>query len=391
MLDRVETHGLRLGRLVIYALLTLLIFALAGALSYARFYILRGTDLAWRDLLLEGLGWETCYLGWVPLVPLVSVIERRYPLAASNWRRNLCFLFLGSVFCSYGGYLASRFVVRLVWVASGGSIPKEPIGWLIPLHEFYFEQMLFWVITISASVLRRRREAALYREQVNQLAVAKATLESALRKSELDTLRLRLNPHFLFNSLQNIAMLTSRDGRAASRMLARLGDLMRTALHSDFESQVSLREEMQLTRAYLELEKMRFGERLEIEIHIPDELLTLSVPSLLLQPIVENAIRHGLATVKGSGLVKLQAHLTDDSLVLTVSDNGHVAMNEDDASFPSGVGLGTTRERLRCLYGDKATLHISRRLGVGTQIAINLPLEELPAAAHPQASAIANS
>jgi LytS/YehU family sensor histidine kinase len=155
-----------------------------------------------------------------------------------------------------------------------------------------------------------------------------------------------------------------------------MGDLLRVALHGNFESETTLSQELELTRAYLDLEKMRFGKKLETRLDVPESLASVPVPSLLLQPIVENAIHHGLASVTGTGVVQVSAFSQNGELVLTVADNGIVRNEEPDAEFPSGYGLGLTRKRLERMYADRARIQISRRPEVGTSVCIYIPLNQ---------------
>lgn len=153
---------------------------------------------------------------------------------------------------------------------------------------------MFWSIVLAAYLTRRLADMRRQERAAAQLALQKASLEASLQKTELELLRTRLNPHFLFNSLQNISALAQTDSKLASSMLARLGDVLRAAFKSDFQSEVTLDTELAITLAYLDIEKMRFGSRLQVASIIAPNVRATTVPSLLLQPLVENAIVHGL-------------------------------------------------------------------------------------------------
>jgi LytS/YehU family sensor histidine kinase len=220
-------------------------------------------------------------------------------------------------------------------------------------------------------------EARENERRASRLMLEKSQLETSLRQAELDALRMRLQPHFLFNSLQNISVLTQHDPVTAGRMLTRLGDLLRASLASDGEAETTLATEMALTRGYLAVEEMRFGDRLSSTIDLAPGTDDARVPTFLLQPIVENALRHGLAGIQQRGLLAIQSRREGDRLVLTVRDNGvGVAESVSPAGF--GIGLGATRERLAGLYPDRHTFAIRALPEGGTEVRITLPFRLAP-------------
>jgi len=212
--------------------------------------------------------------------------------------------------------------------------------------------------------------------QAAQLALEKSNLEGALRLAELETLRMRLNPHFLFNCLQNVSALAGQDAKAASQMLVRLGDLLRVALRSDYKDEIPLSEEVALTRAYIAIEQVRHGNRLSVLFDIAREAERALVPNLLLQPLVENAIRHGVGGRDKAGVIwvrgVLEANYQSDDLVLTIRDNGAGLPVTDPADLRLGVGLGATKERLTRMY-DRQSLELRPLLEGGTEVRIALP------------------
>jgi LytS/YehU family sensor histidine kinase len=159
---------------------------------------------------------------------------------------------------------------------------------------------------------------------------------------------MQLNPHFLFNSLHSISSLMHRDVDAADRMIARLGELLRAALNTSGAQEITLRRELDFLTRYLEIEQIRFGARLRFEIDAPPETLEAKVPNLILQPLVENAVRHGVEPHSRPGVIELMARRQDDTLALEVWDNGDGLPNGPAAER---VGLSNTRARLQALYG----------------------------------------
>ena len=205
-----------------------------------------------------------------------------------------------------------------------------------------------------------------------ELALENAKLETCLKNAELETLRLRLKPHFLFNTLENISALAEDNPKLARKMLSRLGELLRAAFRRDFQAEISLSSEIALMNAYIDVERVRFGERLKVDVDIDPETEAALVPSLLLQPLVENAIVHGLRDVSVAGRIEVRSTRDSGSLVLTVKDNGSgPAQALED--LPLGVGLGSVQERLLRMYPRDHQLSVKRADDGGTLVHISLP------------------
>ena len=187
-------------------------------------------------------------------------------------------------------------------------------------------------------------------------------------------MRMRLNPHFLFNCLQNISAMAHRDPDIASKMLARLGDLLRSAIGKKSEAEITLGEEIELTRAYAAIEQMRFQGRLSVLFEIEPELERSLIPSFLLQPLVENAVKHGLSGEHRVGMIVVRGVHQSGQLVLTVNDNGSGFPNEKFVDMQIGIGLGTTSGRLERMYPDQHSFSIRPLREGGTEVRIVLPL-----------------
>ena len=206
-------------------------------------------------------------------------------------------------------------------------------------------QGMFWVSVGGGYFVRTLFQLHQQEQRATRLALEKSQLETSLNQAQLEALRARLNPHFLFNSLQNISVLTKQDPHTASRMLTVLGDLLRAVLRNDSQPETSLSEEIDLTRSYVALEQMRFGDRLQVTFDIADGVQQALVPSFLMQPLLENAIIHGLRGVRKTGIIEVRAAEEDDRLAITVTDNG-IGPPADASQMKIGVGLGSTCERL---------------------------------------------
>jgi LytS/YehU family sensor histidine kinase len=211
-----------------------------------------------------------------------------------------------------------------------------------------------------------RARLALLREDAGR--AARAATEAQLR-----LLQSQLEPHMLFNTLANLRVLIGSDPPRAQMMLDRLIGFLRATLAASRRSEHTLAEEFERLADYLSLMTVRMGARLQVEFHLPDELRSANVPTLLLQPLVENSIRHGLEPEIHGGRVAVRAHGDGDALVLTVSDTG-TGLAEGAPPAGSGFGLKQVRERLANVYGDRASLRIESGDGGGTRVSVRLPL-----------------
>jgi LytS/YehU family sensor histidine kinase len=208
-------------------------------------------------------------------------------------------------------------------------------------------------------------------------------LGSELAKAQLTALKLQLNPHFLFNTLNSISTLIHSDPRAADSMVVRLGALLRMTLAAGDEQEVALANELELVRAYLQIELTRFGDRLRIVDDTEPAALEAAVPAMLLQPLVENAIRHGAVAGRPTEL-RIGARISGDRLELVVEDDGRGASGEGASG--GGLGLANTRARLQALYGDDHQLTAANRPSGGFRCRILIPFRPVPTSASQGAS-----
>ena len=198
-------------------------------------------------------------------------------------------------------------------------------------------------------------------------------------EAQLKMLRYQLNPHFLFNTLNAIStLILDNDNKTANLAVTRLSDFLRYTLHSDPMQKISLDQELESLGLYLEIEKVRFRERLRVEFDIDDKACLAQVPSLITQPIIENAIKYAVAHREEGGCIRIAAHVVQERLVIELSDDGP-GLNGDDggrkASGTGGVGLRNTRERLHQLYGDQSSFELARTKPTGLRVIIGLPYE----------------
>jgi two-component system LytT family sensor kinase len=345
-----------------------------GLVAFARHFVAGTPDIAVAGVLPGALMGVSCYLPWALLTAIVFDVERHVPLTRANWTRGLPLLGAVSIPVVYAAWGLTIVFAGVASSLSGLPQKAHGFGLVIPAHELLGHQLLFWASAAAAWMLRTLLEARESERRASRLMLEKSQLETSLRQAELDALRMRLQPHFLFNSLQNIAVLTEHDAVTARRMLTRLADLLRASLGRDNRPTTTVAGEIELTSAYLAIERMRFGDRLSTLLDIAPETASARVPSFLLQPIVENAIRHGLRGVQERGVIVVRSRREDGTLVLTVTDNG-VGPADAFADLPLGIGLGATCERLARMYAGAHSFSMTAVPEGGTEVRITLPFE----------------
>jgi two-component sensor histidine kinase len=308
---------------------------------------------------------------WIFLTPLVVWVSSVYTLERSTWRRSLwvhlavCALSLGIV--GLFAYLGP---------------PSPPLSRPDPaelkrldrearetafviLRRITYQLPIFWGLVGVAHALR-------FYEHSKARERREAELESRLAQARLQALRMQINPHFLFNTLNSIASLV-QDQPQAEEMIEALSDLLRLTLTASDRAEVTLREELRLLDRYLLIEQIRFGERLRVHKQIDAAALDAVVPILILQPLVENAVKHGIETQIAPGIIRIEVQRIGEALRLEVSDNGRGLAGAGEGAFKEGVGLTNTRSRLRELYGQGASLTFRPGSAGGLAAEIRIP------------------
>ena len=215
--------------------------------------------------------------------------------------------------------------------------------------------------------------AWLYNRHLRERDRFEAELEAKLTRARLDALRMQVNPHFLFNALNTIAALVHEQPEAADRMITQLGELLRVSLDNTDAQEIPLERELGIVQRYLELEHARFGERLRVQIQADDGVTHALVPSLILQPLVENAVRHGVETRDAGAEIHVTARRLGSDLELTVRDNGPGLPQADQGRLREGIGLTNTRSRLAHLYGAQQSLDLAPAPGGGLEVRLRIP------------------
>ena len=311
-------------------------------------------------------------LGWIPTLPLAGLIARRYPLEKAGWGRRVAV----AVVVAFAVHLLICVYYEAVQIALNQrfTLSEMPWRWANAAIQFSsFHPLFFLGLVAAAYAIENHRTTVASLRRLKYGELRQARLEAQLTQAQLLTLRMQLNPHFLFNTLEAISSLVGTDARAARRMIVDLGELLRGSLDAFDEELVPLREELDLLRRYLDIERVRFRDRLAIEIDVPEEALGALVPTLILQPLVENAVGHGIAPLEEGGRVVVSARCEGERLTVSVFDSGG-GIGDAVGPFQEGVGLANTRQRLEAIYGTAATLDLRDEPAGGFTAEIALPL-----------------
>lgn len=302
---------------------------------------------------------------WACMAPAVLWLRTKVPLSLGYWVGGIAFHAILSFVIMAGYYL---FRVGYLLVAEG-----EPLTdfWSTAIDNFFgrnlIDMVFYW------GVMGCGFSFELYRKYKNEQVKA-AQLESRLIETELKVLRQQMHPHFLFNTMNTIAVLVREQRNdEAVNLIARFSTLLRMSLEGARVHEVTLRQEMDFLARYIEIQQVRFADRLNVRTTISLDALEVRIPNLLLQPIVENAILHGVAPKNAPGTVEVTAEVRDGRLHLRVSDDGPGFAPGGPGRGREGIGLANTRERLSKIYGARSELRLQSEPGKGTTVTIILP------------------
>jgi signal transduction histidine kinase len=296
-------------------------------------------------------------------VPIFSLTSR-LSLTRSRWLVRIPLLVIIGLAVSLIIYFILGYARSEIFEVRRRGVPG-----FAPLRELgrfrFANQLLVYGAVLAAGFAReyflrdqeRRRESA--------------ELQAQLAEARLDALRAQINPHFLFNTLNAIAALVERDPAGVRRMIARLGELLRHTIDSRGAAMVPLRDEIEFLQRYIEIMEIRFQGRLRVEMHVDPATLEVRVPSLILQPIVENALEHGASRAVGEGLIEIASRRNGERMIVSVRDNGPGVREEGAA----GVGMSNTRARLEQLYGARASLSLDPAPGGGAVATLTFPID----------------
>jgi LytS/YehU family sensor histidine kinase len=318
----------------------------------------RGQPIAWRELLTSRFAdWYTCAL----FTPLFFWLARRYPIDKTSWRVTVPLTLAVTSVSVVLKYALLVPLERAFGIDPGASFSSALA------RNFATESMAFWAVIgiVHAFEFNRR-----YRER----EVAAADLRARLSEAQLEALRSQIHPHFLFNTLHGISTLMHRDVDAADTMLTRLSDLLRLTIQHRGQNEISLRDELALMEQYIEIMRVRFGDRLTVSQNIHPEALDALVPQFILQPLLENAFDHGIARTTGPGTIEISATPLEGKLEISISDNGRNTNGSPAGVKRHGIGLANTRRRLEQLYGRAQSISLEKLPGRGTTVVVAIPL-----------------
>jgi two-component system LytT family sensor kinase len=310
------------------------------------------------------------FYSWALLTPFIFWISRRLTFDRPNWTRRLLTHFaigLGvALLMEIWVDFLYFYVYQLPW-------RRGPFDLLAGIRHFWFiNELVTYYAVLAAGFARdyfiryQQRQ-----EETIRLKAQAADLQARLTEARLQALRIQLNPHFLFNTLHAISALVERDPRGVRHMIARLSELLRYALDESTTQEVPLSQELCFLEGYLEIQQIRFQGRLEVKKEITLDVLDALVPTLILQPLVENAVKHGVGQLEGPGRIMLKAWREYNWLCLCVSDNGPGLSG--NGQWREGLGLRNTRARLEGLYGEAYQMTLREALEGGLEVFIRIP------------------
>jgi len=309
---------------------------------------------------------------WAALTPLIFWISRRFSLERSRRPLRVLLLLGVGLLMAVGVDILDDFLrIEVFHVPRAGQLEFHPLQ---SVTRFWFlNELVTYFAVLAAGFARnyflhfRSRQ-----DEAIRLQAQAARLQAQLSEARLAALRTQLNPHFLFNTLHAISTLVERDPQGVRRMIARLSELLRHTLGGTDEQEVTLAEELDLVERYLEILRIRFPGRLQVDTVAEPSVLDALMPNLVLQPLVENAIKHGVSKIDGPGRIWIRARRDSERLVLIVRDNGP-ALVSGAARVEEGVGLRNTRARLRQLYGSAQSMTLRAAEEGGLEAEVTLP------------------
>ena len=314
-----------------------------------------------RAFLVQG---SACYL-WALVTPLILWLARRFRIDRNQWLRKAALHFLFSLVL-VTVLISVHYVVYMVLSGRVSSItPLRLLGYLYPNLDRWL--LLYWFILLMSHAFN-------YYNSYRKGELKASQLRTQLVQSQLEALKMQVQPHFLFNTLHSISALLSKDTEGARKMITRLGDFLRLTLENSGSMEVTLQQEIEFLNGYLEIERVRFQDRLTTDIKIDPTVLDVRVPNLILQPIVENAMRHAVVN-SHSGHVEIIAAPRNGVVHIEVNDNGPGLQVDRTLEMRRGKGLGlaNTQARLVGLYGTAARFEMTNRSSGGLTVSIEIP------------------
>jgi two-component system, LytTR family, sensor kinase len=314
--------------------------------------------------------WDCAYMLAV-LTPSALWLAWRFPITASGWRQRLPLHIIASLLLT-----TTQVLLQAVfgWIRHRDDMtPARALRhYFTNVEQISF--LTYWLLVAAALFYRTREDA-------RESTLRSAKLEAQLSAARLEMLSRQLHPHFLFNTLQAATTLVHYDPDRAEEILLRLSELLRVSLHESEQQEITLARELEILESYIAIQSCRFGDRLQFQLSVDQDALGCAVPSLLLQPLVENAVRHGIGVHKENDTITLRARRRDNLLLISISNQTSLLNRPAEELFGRGVGLSTTRNRLEQLYGTEGTwfsLYNLKPKGVCAEITIPFRIAPVP-------------
>ncbi len=328
-------------------------------------YVVRlrlGQEVSWIKVITGDLSYTVF---WVVLTPLVLWLARRFPFERKKiWNRVLVHLGASVVLA-----LLHKAMHGLFYAMYQHWFEGVQFSWAIQYRNLllYFDYgiPLYWIVILFTYAYEFY---VLYQDR----KLRASQLETQLAQAQLQSLKMQLQPHFLFNTLNAISVLIQKDPQLARKTVGRLSDLLRHSLDTIGVQQVTLRAELEFLERYLQIEQTRFGDRLEVKMQVDPDAMNALVPNMILQPLVENSIKHGIAQQRGPAHIAISAQRNNGSLTLLVQDNGQ-GLVENGGAVRDGVGLSSTKARLQQLYGENQSFELTPVHGGGVCATVRIP------------------
>ena len=310
---------------------------------------------------------------WAVLSPLVFRFSRRFPIEFRPLNvRNLLLYFPALI--SFAG-IHQVIHLAVLWSITPRWRQKYPA--LTDCYRAYFA-FGFYIDLIIALLIVIAVHTLLYYQSFRASELAQSSLKTDLAQAQLRALKMQLHPHFLFNTLHSISSLVLEDPPKANSMIARLGDFLRLTVDNSDQQLVTLKEETEFLRCYLDIEQVRFGDRLTVTFELEPQTLSAQVPHLILQPVVENAIQHAIAPRSTRGHINIEAKRLNSLLRVAISDNGPGISSNANLPWKQGVGLTNVRTRLQQIYGPDFRFELMNTNGGGLTAVMEIPFEREP-------------
>ena len=307
---------------------------------------------------------------WFLLTPFILWVCRRFPIERERRFKNLFLHLIFGIIIVTAKIAADALVLPFLGMTFGDrSFSYFEMFEAISVYSIHLYLPTYLGVVVIA-------HAIAYYRQFREHERAALQLQTELVNAQLQTLRMQLQPHFLFNTLQAISTLMYRDVRLADRVLTRLSELLRATLEQAGAPEVMLKTELEMLERYLEIEQTRFQDRLVVEMKIDPATLDARVPNMILQPIVENAIRHGIAPQAAGGRVAITAERRNGTLLLSVSDNGAGVLLQNGRAAHEGIGLTNTRARLAHHYNGAHKIELKNAPNRGLEVTLTIPFRQ---------------